>query len=147
LNAGSVTSYLAVQKGLDFPNYIHEWGGRLETVRNNIARVQRQFYPSQDLTLIAPAAYDLTVIRSLAQRHSVGVLGMMKLLDRGRLRAVYLDYLKSEGERIWLDESWGGDGRSVSTKTDSEFLKVVFGDESEPEHPLLPFFLWGFDSI
>ncbi len=147
LNADSVTSYLVVQKGLDFPNYIHEWGGRMETVRNNIARVQKQFYPSKDLTLIAPAGYDLSVIRPLAKSHSLGVVGMMKLLDRGRLRAVYLDYLKAEGKPLWLDESWGGDGRSVSTKTDSEFLKAVLGDEGVGEHPELPFYLWGFDSI
>jgi GNAT superfamily N-acetyltransferase len=147
LNSDSVTSYLAVQKGLDFPNYIHEWGGRMETVRSNIARVQKQFYPSHNLTLIAPAAYDLSLIRPLAQTHSVGVVGMMKLLDRGRLRAVYLDYLKAVGESNWLDDSWGGDGRSVSTKTDSEFVKAVFGDENEMDHPVLPFFLWGFDSI
>jgi GNAT superfamily N-acetyltransferase len=147
LSGETVTSYIVVNKGLDFPNYIHEWGGRLETVRANIARVQRQYFPQTDLTLIAPGSYDLSLLRRMTKEHHVGVVGMMKLLDRQRLRAVYLDYLKASNERNWMDETWGGDGRSPSHRTDAEFMKAVLGDATTTATPKLPFFLWGLDSI
>lgn len=142
-----VTSYLVVHKGSDFENYIHEWGGRLESVRSNIAHVQKKVFGEKDLTLIAPGDWDLKKLRSLAKETQAGVVGMAKLLDRQRLRALYLDYLKAIGQKSWMGDEWGGDGRSVSSKTDSEFLRAILGDQGESSHPLLPFFLWGFDSI
>lgn len=146
-NEETPTSYIVIHKGLDFANYIHEWGGKLENVRANIARVQKQILPERDLTLIAPGDYDLKTLRNLAVQTTPGVLGMVRLLDRARLRAVYLDYLKAIGAKNWMGEEWGGDGRSVPTKTDQEFTRAVLGDDSPSEHPNLPFFLWGMDSI
>lgn len=146
-NHDSVSSYIVIHKGLDFENYIHEWGGKLEQVRANIARVQRQVFPDRELTLIAPGQYDLKCLRPMALESSTGVLGMVKLLDRPRLRAVYLDYLKATGAKLWMGEEWGGDGRSLPTKTDAEFMRAVLGHAGETPHPVLPFFLWGLDSI
>ncbi len=144
---GGVTSYIVIHKGLDFQNYIHEWGGTMDHVRANVARVQKQFFSDRELTLIAPGRYDLKKLRPLAVETSHGVVGMVKLLDRPRLRALYNDYLKLSGEKAWMGEEWGGDGRSVPTKTDSEFLRAVLGDDGRSAHPVLPFFLWGLDSI
>ncbi len=147
LNQDAVTSYTVVNKGLDFPDYIHEWGGKLETVRANVARVQKQLMPEKQLTLIAPGDYDLKLLRLMSSDSWEGVLGMVRLLDRQRLRALYLDYLKAIGEKNWMGEEWGGDGRSVPTRTDSDFVSAVIGTDSKPEHPVLPFFLWGLDSV
>jgi hypothetical protein len=119
----------------------------LESVRSNIAFIQKKVFGPSDLTLIAPGEWDLRKLRSLAKDSHPGVLGMAKLLDRPRLRAVYLNYLKATGAKSWMGEEWGGDGRSVPKKTDAEFLRAILGDETENTHPLLPFFLWGFDSI
>ncbi len=147
VEADTVTSYTVVHKGLDFENYIHEWGGRLECVRSNVAFLQKKIFKQQDLTLIAPGEYDLAKLRSLSQESHRGVLGMAKLLDRQRLRALYLDYLKATGNKLWMTDEWGGDGRSMPLKTDAEFMRAVLGEEKPAEHPTLPFFLWGFDSI
>ncbi len=144
---GAVTSYLAVHKGMDFQDYIHEWGGSIESLRANIAWVQKQVYPDRELTLIAPGHYDLKLLRAISIGSSDGILGMIKLLDRPRLRALYFDYLKAIGEKSWMGEEWGGDGRSVPTKTEGEFIRGVFGESTPSAHPVLPFFLWGFDSI
>lgn len=143
----TVTSYIAINKGLDFPDCIHEWGGRPDSIRANIARVQKLILPDRALSLIAPAHVDLGYLKAFTTECHQGVLGYIRLLDRTRLRAVYLDYLKAVGEKPDLGEEWGGDGRTVSTKTDGEFLVRVLGNQLSPAHPVLPLFLWGLDSI
>lgn len=147
---GEVTSYLVIHKGADFANYIHEWGGDLMAVRDNIASTQKQFFAEQPLTLIAPSHYDLAPLRSIASEEWPGVLGLIKVLDRGTVMANYLNHLKKLGRVASWQRDAGTlkvDGQLYPVQQESDFIKLVFGNEETPVLPVLPFFLWGFDSI
>lgn len=145
-----VTSYIAINKGADFSNYIHEWGGELQAVRDNIAWVQKHHFKDTSLTLIAPSYYDLAPLRAICVQEWPGVIGMMKVLDRGSLMAVYLGHLKRQG----IVADWNReksllvvDGKPHPLADDAAYLRLCFGSEESPSLPVLPFFLWGFDSI
>lgn len=147
---GALTSYLAINKGADFTDYIHEWGGDLEDLQKNIAYCQKHFYPTKPLTLIAPADDELAPIKQIAVEKWEGVLGLMRVLDRNLLISIYSDYLRKSG----IECKWEKDkefvevsGVKIPTKTDSELLKMIFGEGAGALHPVLPLFLWGFDSI
>jgi GNAT superfamily N-acetyltransferase len=146
----TVTSYVAINKGADFEDYIHEWGGDLYELQRNIAYCQKNIFADRPLTLIAPAFCDLGPVQQMAVERWDGVLGLVKVLDRGKLLAAYYDYLKAvnipfthdrERERIKIQSF------EMSLKSDQEALGVVLGNESLLRHPVLPIFLWGFDSI
>jgi len=147
---GEVTSYIVIHKGADFANYVHEWGGDLMSVRDNVASTQRQFFPDQPLTLIAPAHYDLAPLRSIASEEWPGVLGLIKILDRGTVMATYLNHLKKLGHVASWQREAGTlkvDGQIYPVGQEGEMTRLVFGNEENPVLPVLPFFLWGFDSI
>lgn len=148
--AGALTSYIAINKGADFTDYIHEWGGDLADLQKNISYCQKQFYPQKPLTLIAPSDYELGPINEIAVEKWNGVLGLVKILDRQRLISIYSDYLR----KLQCDFKWDREkesieigGNIISTKTDPELLRLVFGAGIEAAYPVLPLFLWGFDSI
>lgn len=134
----SVTSYIAIQKGADFENYIHEWGGDMGELLRNIAWVQTREFPKAELTLICPAYYDAASFRNLARLHWDGVLGLIKILDLPALIEIYKTYLKKQR----LDLPW-----SEPPRDELAGLRAIFGDASPLTHPVLPFFLWGFDSV
>ncbi len=146
---GRVTSYVAINKGADFTDFIHEWGGETDELRRNVAWVQRHAFSDRPLTMIAPYHYRLEALRQIADRSTDGVLGLVKVLDRGKLLAAYREFLRASG----IEAKWEGDERvtfaegTLETGTDEGLLKAVFGGEDAFNHPALPFFLWGFDSI
>lgn len=135
---GKVTSYLAIQKGADFENYIHEWGGEISELRRNIAWVQTRYFPLAELTLISPAYYDRQSFQDMARLQWDGVLGLIKVLDPTALISVYREFLRKHSLALPWDEP---------PRDEAELLRVIFGDASPPAHPVLPFFLWGFDSV
>ncbi|MBI1861985.1 MAG: GNAT family N-acetyltransferase [Deltaproteobacteria bacterium] len=148
LKGTEVTSYIVVNKGADFTDYIHEWGGDLTEVSRNIAGTQKHHFKDRPLTLIAPASYDLTKLRALASEEGKGVLGLMHALDRTLLTKIYASFLRGQGVEFTSD------GRIFRFQKDEylsqsgkEALSLVFGDATEPRHPVMPFFLWGYDSI
>ncbi len=148
--AGTLTSYIAINKGADFTDYIHEWAGEVLEVQRNVAYCQRQFFPEKEMTLIAPAHYDLGMLRQIATERWDGILGLIKVLDRRMLISIYTDYLKKNSVHC----VWGKDfehltinGQVYPSKTDAELLLLILGDATTSSHPVLPFFLWGFDSI
>ncbi len=146
---GKVTSYVVVNKGADFTDFIHEWGGEPDELRRNVAWVQKRAFPERPLTLIAPYHYRLEALKQIADRTVDGVLGLVKVLDTGKLLALYRNYLRQHA----IDAKWEGDEKVrfgevvIDTSTDEGLLKAVFGGEDAFTHPALPFFLWGFDSI
>lgn len=148
--AGKVTSYLAIQKGADFENYIHEWGGEMSELRRNVAWVQGHVFPNTPLVMIAPSYYDLMPLAELATVQKAGVLGLIKILDLGALWKIYSTYLKTLSVPTEWDKKRGvfhvGD-EEIPVAREDEVLRLIFGDESSPSHPVLPFFLWGFDSV
>lgn len=145
---GKATSYLAIHKGADFTDYIHEWGGEPEEVRRNVAWVQRRVFPDRPLTLIAPHHYRTEALRPFAEKVWDGVLGLVKVLDRGRLLVHYREYLRELGaEAIWERNSLTLGGEKFDLSTDEGLLRAALGGEGAYAHPALPFFLWGFDSI
>lgn len=147
---GAVSSYIAINKGADFTNYIHEWAGDMEAIIRNIASTQRTAFAQNPLVLIAPAHLELKALKQLAKEKWEGVVGLIKILDRheilrsfeNHLRAKKVSFARKEGDEV-LEIA----GTNYSVKTDKEFLKVVFGDQEASKTPTLPFFLWGFDSI
>lgn len=149
--AGNVTSYLAINKGADFTGYIHEWGGDPSHLQKNIAYCQKHFFPEKQLTLIAPHDYELTGFKQIASEKWDGILGLVKVLDRNRLISTYSDYLR----KIGTDFKWDREresiefegGKKLVTKTDGELIRTVFGEGTLVTTPVLPLFLWGFDSI
>jgi predicted N-acetyltransferase YhbS len=146
----ALSSYIVINKGADFEDYVHEWGGDIYEVQRNIAHCQRHLFPERPLTLIAPAFYDLGPLRQISVEKWDGVLGMVKVLDRGKLLATYYDFLK----RSEIPFQWDRDREhlivnqvQMPLKTDLDAMNVVLGGEQRGEQPVLPIFLWGLDSI
>ncbi len=127
---GCVTSYLAIQKGEDFKNYIHEWGGDHQELIKAISWIQKNDYQDRPLTLISPPYEELEALESIAEFGWNGVLGMIKILD---LPAILKSYQKLYGKSA-IEES-------------SLPPEVLYFGNGATSHPTLPFFLWGFDSI
>lgn len=148
LRGNDVTSYVAVHKGMDFSDYIHEWGGEPLELQRNIAGTQKYFFSDRSLTLIAPVTYDHTPIRAVAAREAKGVVGLFHVLNKPLLLRLYSSYLTKLGVAHHMEASrFVFENDKYSTSTSRECLNLVFGDEAEPNVPKLPFFLWGFDSI
>ncbi|MBI4403449.1 MAG: GNAT family N-acetyltransferase [Deltaproteobacteria bacterium] len=145
---GQVSSYVAIHKGMDFTNYIHEWAGDPKEVQKNVSWVQKNQFADAELTLIAPSCYPLQAIQKFSKMEWQGVVGLMKILDRKGCLSVYRRYLQSQK----VPHQWGDsgtvviDGSEFSLASEPDCLRLVFGDETTC-HPTLPFFLWGFDSI
>jgi len=148
---GQVTAYVAVNKGADFENYIHEWGGNPHDVMQLISYVQKNILPENDLTLIAPDKVDLNPIKQFAIEKWNGAVGLFKILDRTMLLSLYENYLnKHQILYSWNREQNGilFGKEEAFLRNDQEILQVIFGEGETPQtHPELPFFLWGFDSI
>jgi GNAT superfamily N-acetyltransferase len=145
-----LTSYIVVNKGVDFTDFIHEWGGEISEVQRNISYCQRQFFADKPLTLIAPGDLDISILRQISEEKWDGVLGLIKVLDKNMLLSTYMNYLKTKK----IEHVWSKDKDSIlfsdsefSVHTDLDVIQLVFGDEVRNSHPRLPFFLWGFDSI
>lgn len=134
-----ITSYLAVNKGADFTNYIHEWGGELASVQKNIAFCQREIFKEKKLTLISPSYLEHSVFSPIAEKSWLGSLGLLKIIDRQKLMACYREYLVQNGMSASHQE--------LLTLADAEYLQVMFGKENSRDRSAFPFFLWGFDSI
>ncbi len=150
-DSSGVKSYVVINKGVDFKNYIHEWGGDIQGVTQIVAYCQRKIYKQTPLTLISPAAIDLNPLKQFAVEKWEGVVGLMKVLDRTLLMSLYENFLKRQNIAYsWNREKnglfFGKDEHFI--RNDQELLKLVFGEGGTPKnHPELPFFLWGFDSI
>ncbi len=143
-----ISSYIAVNKGADFTDYIHEWGGELAEVQKNIAGTQKHFFNDRSLTMIAPASYELSKIRAIASQEGKGVVGTLAVLDRSMLVSHYSSFLRREGvEHSLVGSKLRFQKDEFPFVTSKEVLQHIFGDAGEPRHPVLPFFLWGFDSI
>lgn len=147
---GKLSSYIAINKGADFTDFIHEWAGDIYEVQRNIAFCQREYFKENPLTLIAPAEYDISVLKQLAEEKWDGVLGLIKVLDKNVLLSTYMNFLKTKK----VDHVWSKNKDSIlfsdsefSIVTDSDIVQLVFGNETKNTHPTLPLFFWGFDSI
>jgi GNAT superfamily N-acetyltransferase len=155
----AVTSYLAIGKGADFSNYVHEWAGETEDLLINLSGVAKKYYPDTVLTLLAPAHYPLNGLRRLALQENRGVLGLMKIVDKQSLMNRYCHYLRScKIEHTWDRENgiFSSHGAEIKLNQESDYLRLVFegiGQEAEAPERLsskptaAPFFLWGLDSI
>jgi GNAT superfamily N-acetyltransferase len=146
----TLSSYIVINKGADFEDYIHEWGGDIYEIQRNIAHCQRYLFPDRPLTMIAPAFYDLGPLRQMAVEKWDGVLGMVKVLDKGKLLAAYYDYLKKSEIPFQWDrdrENFTVNNTSMPLRSDLDALTVVLGTDQKSDKPVLPIFLWGFDSI
>ena len=147
---GKLTSYIAINKGVDFTDYIHEWGGDISEVQRNISFCQRNYFSEKPLTLIAPSDCDVSMLKQISEDKWEGVLGLVKVLDRNMLLSTYMNFLKERN----IDHVWSRDKDAIlfsneefALKTDLDIIQLVLGDEDRHHHPVLPLFLWGFDSI
>ena len=147
---GKITSYIVIHKGADFENYIHEWGGDISEVFRNVAWVQKHRFEGKNLTLIAPSHYELGPLEAAALASWQGVLGLVKVLDRRKLIALYLNYLREieMPHELTKDETLEMMDEKFDLKDEESLLRVVLGNNTlDTTHPVLPFFLWGLDSI
>lgn len=147
---GNATAYVVINKGADFSNYIHEWGGEAADVASLVAIVQRLHFPTTPLTLIAPAFADTERLKACAVKRVEGALGLIHVLDRNAMMGIFVEYLRYEGIRMKWDRDAGkvqlGD-ESLVAASDEDFTRLIFGGEGFAKRPALPFFLWGFDSV
>lgn len=147
---GRLSSYIVVNKGADFTDYIHEWGGEISEVQRNILFCQRNIFTAHPLTLIAPLDYDISMLKQISQEKWEGVLGLIKILDKKLLLSTYMNYLKQKKiEHVWSKDK---DAILFSTeefclKSDLDVIQLIFGDETKHHQFVVPLFLWGFDSI
>lgn len=136
---GEINSYLAIHKGADFTNYIHEWAGDSQWVQKNIVSCQKEIFPKTPLTMICPVESEDVHFKTIASQVWSGSLGLVKLLNR----SVFLNSYQR-----FLGKSFDAHQRlELSKMTDEDCLIATLGrDGLHPGLPL-PFFLWGFDSI
>ncbi|MFM8316691.1 MAG: hypothetical protein ACKOA8_20610, partial [Deltaproteobacteria bacterium] len=147
---GRLSSYIVINKGADFTDYIHEWGGELSEVQRNISYCQKNPFSDRPLTLIAPAQSDISILKQISEEKWEGALGLIKILEKNLLLSTYMNYLKTKNiEHVWSKnkDSILFSETEFSIQTDTDVIQLVFGDENRNTHPTLPFFLWGFDSI
>lgn len=136
---GKLDSYIAVNKGADFTNYIHEWSGSVERVKGNIQDCQNRFFSGVPLTLIAPFEKENETFSEIADQSWKGSLGLVKNLDRTHLVKCF---------KSFCGESGGFVSETDYLKlNDEELLLAVLGRDGLGSKPFLPLFLWGFDSI
>jgi len=138
---GKLDSYICINKGADFTGVIHEWGGHIEAVSENILGCQKRFFPSQPLALIAPYFNENLKFEKISSHWLIGCLGLMKVLDKEAIIKAYLDWNCFEDKALDFKE------QDLEALTDEEFLITCFGKGEETKNEPLPFFLWGFDSI
>ena len=134
---GSVDSYIAINKGLDFPLTIHEWGGNCESVMENISYCQGNYFPHSSLNLMAPATEKNQIFSQIARSWGMGSLGLVKLLSSEKLLKTWHSYLAASCLKT----------QQKSLKDEESILFAVLGRDGENCLQALPFFLWGFDSI
>jgi len=137
--AGEIDSYIAINKGKDFSNTIHEWGGAIEAVIENISFCQRNIFSNTSLQLIAPYTSENLGFLKIAEHSSVGSLGLMKLLDKQALYERWMAYGKKKGKSP-LENQW-------HSQTEEQCLIQTLGRDGLNADQALPLFLWGFDSI
>lgn len=147
---GKLTSYLVINKGADFTDYIHEWGGDISELQRNISFCQKNIFIGKPLTLIAPHDYDISMLKQISEEKWEGVLGLIRVLDKNLLLSTYMNYLKQKN----VDHVWSKNKDSIlfsndefQLKSECDVIQLVFGDEKRCHHSVLPLFLWGFDSI
>ena len=136
---GKTDSYIAIHKGADFTNYIHEWGGSLEAVKDNIQDCQNRYFPQTPLTLIAPFEKENETFSEISDQSWKGSLGLVKLLDRNHLVSCFKSFSEKAGMNV--SES------DYLNLNDEELLLAVLGRDGVGTRMFLPLFLWGFDSI
>jgi len=147
---GKITAYFAVNKGSDFTNYVHEWAGLPGDVATGVARSVRDRFAGASLTLISPAYVDTRPFQAKASASWEGVLGLVQILDPTRAMDDYRAYLSTLGISFSWDRSKRraivGEER-ISVEGTGDLARLILGSEASGERPVLPFFLWGFDSV
>lgn len=134
-----ITSYLAINKGADFTNYIHEWAGPVDEVKKNIQDCQKRFFPQTPLTVIAPLEKESSHLLEISDCSWKGALGLVNVLDRAQLIKCFNSFFNHQA--LTLPDL------DLSQLSDEECLMVILGKDGLFEGNLLPLFLWGFDSI
>lgn len=148
--AGRVTAYVAVGKGADFQGYVHEWGGDPLHVGSMLLRLAQELPKDQKLGVIAPAS-EANLFGIPLESSSVATLAWIHVLDPRALRAVYFQMLKTSDVSFRWDSfshSLFFGSRKVRLETPQDHALGILGSGQQPESgPVLPFFVWGWDSI
>jgi len=142
-----IISYIAINKGADFENYIHEWGGDIASVFKIISHAQKKI--KKELVLISPQETDCDYMKSFECKN--GVLGLIKVLNKKKLLLTYQSYLNALSIKSHYNQTndiFHYENISYQLSSDKMVLDLVFGTEDNIFPNIkLPFFLWGFDSI
>lgn len=138
---GEIDSYICINKGADFTQVIHEWGGEVQAVCQNIQSCQKKYFANKPLVLISPASNEFSAFEKISMSRKIGHLGLVKVLDRKILIEQYLNWNRFSGEQRQEQE------KKLGELDDEKFLKTCFGGGEMINEKPLPFFLWGFDSI
>lgn len=149
---GKITAYLALNKGADFPNYIHEWGGEVEHVRSMVARLATQIPAHEQLGLIGPQTEELPTpaMAAGAPATTKGSLAWVRVLDPRALRAVFFRTLEASGTPFRWDtfsRQLTIGTRKVRLDSPADHAAGILGDGQGDPSCVLPFFVWGWDSI
>lgn len=156
-------AYVVLNKGFDLQGYVHEWAGDEKCLHVLLAHASHVL--QQDLVVLSPQftpeeAPWVYALEKLGFAMQPGFMGMVRLLDFAKLRALACKHIEAlgldskrlvfekEGERYLL----GWDEPLFREVTEREFLKIVFGPELtgvQMWDGLFPLRLWywGMDSV
>lgn len=136
-DSGAIDSYIAINKGLDFSLTVHEWGGNLPAVMENVSYCQKNIFPKSPLNLIAPSTKQNREFSKIAHSWMYGSLGLVKLLDSKKLIETWQSYLNARSQKR----------EQHFLENEESLLVACLGRDGQNTLQALPFFLWGFDSI
>lgn len=156
-------AYMVLNKGFDLQGYVHEWAGDERALHVLLAHAAHVL--QQDLIVLSPQftpeeAPWVYALEKLGFSMQPGFMGMVRLLDFAKLRALackHVEALGLDSKRLVFEREdgrylLGWDEPLFREVTEREFLKIVFGPELTGVQiwdGLFPLRLWywGMDSV
>ena len=160
-------AYAVEGKGIDLVNYVHEWGGQVDSLSDLFHYVQQQ--KKTPITIMTPHhAKNLhKKLDSLNHGRHEGYLGMLKFIQIDQMLAKVKKAFRAEGFENVVFEMQNkallfGFGDDLYTLTkESDVMQLLFGPlesksldfiSAETQEKLssllpLPLWVWGWDSI
>jgi N-acetylglutamate synthase-like GNAT family acetyltransferase len=160
-------AYCILGKGVDFGNYIHEWGGNVSAVVSLVKHIQMQ--QEERITLITPPQCSNLIrkMEDLGAEKFHGILGMIKIVNPTHLCKKIKKGARALGYSSFVFEYrdnqyfFGYGDEIYQTDSEQDIVRLIFGPMTPKQiHPFSPsalealneifpiaFWVWGWDSI
>ena len=163
----ALEAYVVEGKGVDFANYIHEWGGNVSSILSLLKTLTKM--RKDNLTIILPPQSQNLQRKLLEHGGDMhkGILGMIRLTNPVSITKKIKKAARAQGFDQFVFEYrngkyYFGNGSEVyQTDSDRDMIRLIFGPlKPDQIHPFskevsdvfneifpIPFWVWGWDSI